>query len=101
MEVRYKLEIIGNYLVISDLLLEELITSLPCKDIYYTIERRDGDFSDKLFFNILGGFGGTIKFGGFDFINNKGEDNISTVNGTSVGEVISFLRNNTGGPVII
>jgi hypothetical protein len=100
MAAQYNLEIVGNYLVVNDLLLDEEIISLPYRDIYYTIEKRDGDFSDELFFNILGGFGGTTKSGGLNIINENAEPNITTIAGNSTEELISFLRNNTGGPTI-
>ena len=100
MAAQYDLKIIGNYLIVNDLLLNEEIISLPYRDIYYTIEKREGDFSDKLFFNILGGFGGVTKLGGFDLTDSDGGGNITTNIGNATYEVIIFLRNNTGGPIV-
>jgi hypothetical protein len=91
------ISVVGNYITIIDNDTETLDLNIPKNYVYYTIENIEGYFSSKLFFHILGGFGGDTKVGGFDIIFPDG----SNVFNYQISGLITFLRNNTAGPTIV
>ena len=93
------IQVSGNYLLVYDYFSEELELSLPKNYTYYTIEKRENDFSKKLFFHILGGFGGTTKTGGIDLYSPDGQFIIDSPYNDEAS-LNDFLRNNTGGPTV-